>query len=145
MNDKMMQQMAKMVDALQPHCDEEIIAAMTCSKAGSMNSGLLFKLLSGGEKHKQSIKLPNPVFIGVGEKTIYAFAYVPKGFKYKIKKEVTRWSRDKVRIEAESEGPMATFVLNTQSGDSYPFEILTIMGARGLVDMFLEALVSSPE
>ena len=55
MDEKTMEQMAKMVDAVQPHCDEEIVAAMTCSHAGSMGSGLLSKLLGifgGGAKTK---------------------------------------------------------------------------------------------
>jgi len=47
MDEKTMKQMAKMVDALQPHCDEEIVAAMTCSHAGSMRSVLVPKLFGG--------------------------------------------------------------------------------------------------
>ena len=40
MDPKLEKQMAKMVDAVQPHCDEQIIAAMTCSHAGSMSAGM---------------------------------------------------------------------------------------------------------
>lgn len=40
-------QMARMVDSIQPHCDEPITAAMTCSHAGSMSS-LLFSKMTGG-------------------------------------------------------------------------------------------------
>ena len=36
MDEKTMQPMTKMVDAIQPHCDEQIVAAMTCSRAGSI-------------------------------------------------------------------------------------------------------------
>jgi len=48
MDDKKKKQMAIMVDAVQPSCDEKIIAAMTCSHAGSMGSLLVSKFLSGG-------------------------------------------------------------------------------------------------
>jgi hypothetical protein len=131
--------MAKMVDAVQPHTDETITAAMTCSHAGSMGNLLSSKLLGVGGG-VQSVKLPNPVFIAVSDKTIYAFKYAPRGFKFKIKKEVARWSKDEVTVEAENTGAMANIVFTTASGESYPLEVATIMGARELVDMFIEAL-----
>ncbi|MFC2025579.1 hypothetical protein ACFLUC_00105 [Chloroflexota bacterium] len=140
MNEKTLKQMAKMVDALQPHCDEQIAAAMTCSHAGSMSSGLLTKLFGGFGGGAKSSNLPNPVFIAVGSKSIYAFDYAPRGFNFKIKKEAARWSRDEVSVEAENTGVMANFVLNTGSGESYHFEIPTMMGGRELVNIFFSAL-----
>ena len=140
MDEKTKKQMAKMVDALQPHCDEQIVAAMTCSHAGSMSSGLLSKFLGGLGGNVQSVNLPNPVFIAVGIESIYAFDYAPRGFNFKIKKEVARWSKDNVRVESENTGAMATFTLATDEGESYSLEIPTIMGGRELVDMFFNAL-----
>jgi len=153
MDEKTKEQMAKMVDALQPHCDEQIAAAMTCSQAGSMSSlligGLVTQLISmllgRSGRSSQSVKLPNPVFIAVGSKSIYAFDFKPRGFNYKIKKEVARWPRGEVSIEAENTGAMATFTLTTGSGESYSFEMATMMGARELVDAFFEALGGSQE
>jgi len=143
MNEKTKKQMAKMVDALQPHCDEQIIAAMTCSHAGSMKSVFLSKLLGGIGGSLQSVNLPNPVFIAVGTKSIYAFDFAPRGFNFRIKKEVARWSRDEVRVESENTGAMATLVLTTGSGESYSLEIPTMMGGKELVDVFFEALEGS--
>jgi hypothetical protein len=145
MDDKIRKQMSKMADALQPHCDEPIVAAMTCSHAGSMSSVLVSKLLDGAGGTTQSIDLPNPVFIAVGSKSIYAFDYAPRGFKFKIKKEVARWPKDEVNVQSENTGTMATFVLTTGSGESYRFEIPTMMGGRQLVDAFLEALSGSQD
>ena len=145
MDEKTKKQMAKMVDALQPHCDEQIAAAMTCSLAGSMGSLLISRLLGGSGGSVQSVKLPNPVFIAVGPKSIYAFDFAPRGFNYKIKKEVARWPKDEVGIEAENTGAMATFTLTTGSGESYSFEIPTMMGGRELVDAFFEALGGSQD
>ena len=45
MDSKTEKQMSKMVDAVQPHCEDRIIAAMTCSHAGSMSAVLLSKLM----------------------------------------------------------------------------------------------------
>ena len=145
MDEKTKKQMAKMVDALQPHCDEPILAAMTCSLPGSMGSLLISRLLGGSGGSVQSVKLPNPVFIAVGSKSIYAFDYAPRGFNFKIKKEVARWPRDEVRVESENTGAMATFTLTMGSGESYSFEIPTMMGGKELVGVFLEALGGSQE
>lgn len=143
MDEKTAKQMAKMTDAVQPYCDDEIVAAMTCSLAGSMSSLLSDKLtqLAGGLSFGiASGTLPNPVFIAVGSESIHAFDYAPKGFKFKIKKEVARWPRDKVTVAAESTSMMTTFVIGTPSGQSYALEIPTMMGGRALVDAFLAAL-----
>jgi len=145
-NEKTMQQMNKMVDAVQPSCDEQIVAAMTCSRSGSMSSalvgsGLLSKLFGGGGGGgKKSLKLPNPVFIAVGSQSIYAFDYAPRGFKFKIKKQVARWSKDELDVVIKNTGAMVTFDLITALGESYSLEVTTMMGARELVKMFFDAL-----
>jgi hypothetical protein len=145
MDKKTMQQMAKMVDALQPHCDEEIVAAMTCSHAGSMRSGLISKLMGGIGAGTKSSNLPNPVFIAVGSTSIYAFDYAPRGFNFKIKKEVARWPKDEVSVVVEKTRGMASFVLTTGSGESYSLEVPTMMGGKELVDVFLKALGGSQD
>lgn len=132
--------MAKMVDALQPYCDEKIVAAMTCSHAGSMGSLLISKLTGGIGAGGKTSSLPNPVFIGVGSESVYAFKYAPRGFKFKIKKEVARWDKKGIRVEVEKTGTMTTFVIMTGSGVYYPLEIPTMMGGKELVDVFLKAL-----
>jgi hypothetical protein len=145
MDEKTEKQMAKMVDALQPHCDEEITAAMTCSHAGSMSSGLVSKFLGGMGGMSRTSDLPNPVFIAVGSESVYAFEYKPKGFKFKIKKEVARWPKDELNVEVKKTGMMASFVLSTDSGESYPLEVPTMMGGKELVDVFLNALGGSQD
>ena len=129
-----------MVDAVQPYCKEEIVAAMTCSHAGSMSDFLISKLVSGGGGSLNSSSLPNPVFIAVGAQSICTFNYAPKGFKFKIKKEVSNWAKNEINLEAEITNTMATFVLTTGSGESHPLEVPTMMGGRELVDLFLKEL-----
>jgi hypothetical protein len=143
MDNKTEKQMAKMVEALQPHCDEQIIAAMTCSHAGSMGSLFISKLFGGFGAGTKSSNLPNPVFIAVGTKTIYAFDFAPRGFNYKIKKEAARWPKHEVTVEAKNTGAMATFILTTGSGEDYSFEIPTMMGGKELVNVFFDALCGS--
>jgi len=145
MDKKVEKQMAKMVESVQPNCDERIIAAMTCSHAGSMGSVLLSKLAGGIGAIARTSELPNPVFIAVGEKSIYAFDYAPKGFKFKIKKEAARWAREKVSVSSEFSRGMANFVITNDSGDNYAFEVPTMMGGKELVEYFLGVLGGSIE
>ena len=139
MSKKSEKQMAIMVDAVQPNCDETIKAAITCSHAGSMRSLLVSKLLGGGGGGGRTSDLPSPVFIAVGEKTIYAFKYAPRGFKFKIKQEVGRWKKDEIDVEYEFSGGMATFVMTTKSGDGYALEFPIVMGGKELGEMFFDA------
>ena len=134
---KIEKQMAVMVEAVQPHCDEPIVAAMTCSHGGSMRSTLLFKFLGGIAAPRNSSELPNPVFIAVGKKTVYAFAYKPRGFKFKIKKEVARWPREQVSIEVDEGATMINFTMSVAPGQSYHLEVPVSAGGRERVDMFL--------
>jgi hypothetical protein len=140
MDSKSEKQMAKMVDAVQPHCDEQIVAAMTCSHAGSMSATLASKLMGGAGAPAKSFNLPNPVFIAVGTNTVYAFSYKPRGFKFKIKKEVMRWPRDEVSVKVEETNMMCYFNLMMSSGESYPMEVSVLLGGRELVHLFLKAL-----
>jgi hypothetical protein len=140
MDPKSEKQMAKMVDAVQPHCDEPIVAAMTCSHAGSMGSVLASKLAGGMEVISKTSNLPNPVFIAVGAGTIYAFDYRPRGFKFKIKKEVARWPRAEMSVAVEESGKMCYFTMTTSSDESYAMEVPTMMGGKEVVDLFLKAL-----
>ena len=67
------------------------------------------------------------------------------GDKFKVKKEVARWPKDEVSVVAEKTSTMATFVLTTSSGESYPLEVPTMMGGKELVDVFLKALGGSQD
>jgi len=140
MSEKSEKQMAKMVDAVQPHCDEAIVAAITCSHAGSMSSLLTSKLAGGIGGTARTSDLPNPVFIAVGASTIYAFAYKPRGFKFKIKKEVARWPRAEMTVEVEETSRMCYFTMTTSGGESYAMEVTTVMGGKDVVDLFINAL-----
>ena len=142
MDPKAEKQMAKMVDAVQPYCDEPITAAITCSHAGSMRSLLSSKLAGGVGATARTSDLPNPVFIAVGANTIYAFDYRPRGFKFKIKKEAARWPRAGVTVESEATGRMTYFTINTNSGESYAMEIATMMGGKELAAFFLQSLTA---
>jgi len=143
MEEKMKQQMSVMTDAVQPYCEEPVIAAMTCSHSGSMGRTLISKLFLGGFGAAwKTSGLPNPVFIAVGEQNIYAFRYKPRGFKFKIKEEAARWPRKDITVESETGGKMVTFTISTTMGEKYPLEIPVFMGGRELAEFFINSLKS---
>jgi hypothetical protein len=141
MDDKLKEQMAKMTEAVQPFCGEEIIAAMTCSHSGTLGRTLIAKIFLGGFGAAwKTSGLPNPVFIAVGRENIYAFDYRPRGFKFKIKKEVARWPRKDVIIETEGGDKMYNFTIALPSGEKFPLEIPVFMGGKELAEFFIDSI-----
>ncbi len=142
MEEKHKKQMKIMTDAVQPHCEEEIIAAITCSHSGSTTGLLISKIFFGGSGVAwKSSSLPNPVFIAVGKENIYAFAYKPRGFKFKIKKEVARWPRKDVTVQTETEGKFYRFTIFEPSGEKHPLEIPVYMGGKEIAKFFLDSII----
>ena len=108
-----------------------------------MSMVLFSKLTGGRELAEYTSDLPNPVMLAVGSDSIYAFDYKPRGFKFKIKKEVARWPRVDLDVAIEETERMAYFTMSTPSGETYPMEVATVMGAKEVVDLFLTALRGS--
>ena len=121
-------QIQGLVEAAQPHCDELIEAAMTCSHAGSMTSALLSKVAGGMLGVSRMSGLPNPVFIAVGHSKDYAFDDMPRGLEFKIEKEATRWPRADLTVAGDETDRMAFFTMTTGFGDLYAMEIPTVIG-----------------
>ena len=71
---------------------------------------------------------------------VYAFDYKPRGWKFKIKKEVASWPRGDLQVAVEETDRMCYFTMTTGSGDVYAMEIATIMGAQDVVDLFIASL-----
>ena len=136
-------QIQRMVDAVQPHCDEPILSAMSCSHAGSMSSLLFSKLTGGMARLARTSELPNAVLIAVGADTVFAFDYKARGFKLKVKKEVARWGRADLEIASEATSMMSYLTITTGSGDIYAMEMARIMGGGAAVDLFLASLGSA--
>lgn len=96
-----------------------------------MKATLFSKFLGGaGEGFYNTSDLPNPVFIAVGENTIYAFKFKPSWFTFKIKKEVARWPKDQVEVTFEETSKMCNLLLSVKSGEQYSLEVPIMMGGR---------------
>jgi hypothetical protein len=140
------QMIAMMVDAAQPHCDEPLQSAMICSHAGSMKNLFAVKLSGFGGGPTRTSELPSPLIIAVGQDTVYAFKYKPRGFKIKIKKgsEAARWRKDAIHVESGSSGGVSDFAIVTDSGDIYALEVTTALGGAEAFNMFIATLPPPP-
>lgn len=137
------QQIALMVDAAQPHCDEPIESAIICGHAGSMSQLLASKFLGAGGGSRRTSELPNLVLLAIGPATIFAFKYTPKGFKIKLKKgaEVARWPRASVEVQTGAIGMVVSdFSMITSEGAVYDLEVTTALGGSAAFEHFINAL-----
>lgn len=144
MNERSQKWLQRMIDGVQPHCDEPVVSAMVCSHAGSMRSALTAAVNPYGGRIARTSDLPNPVMIAVGQSTVHAFKYKPKGFKVKLKKgaEVARWPRSAISAQIDAEGKVTKFSLMTADNEVYALEVTTAMGGDEMFRHFFDALVA---
>jgi hypothetical protein len=136
--------MAKLVRAVQPYCDENIVAAVPCSRGhadatGSSLFAARTKELAHRVRPGDGIDaLPENVFLALGSRWIHAFDYSPKLFGFRIKKQVARWPRDKTTVVAEYTSTMIYVVITTRSGESHALEVsaLSTPAGRPTVEFF---------
>lgn len=138
---------ARMIAAVQPYCDEEVIAALPCAEAhaDSAGSNLLTarqkQLVGGTRPGLCSDSLTETVFLAAGARWMYAFDYAPTFYGYEIKQELARWPRSGTDVVAEKTSLMVYFVITLRCGASYAFEARTMSAALGLPAVaFLDAL-----
>jgi hypothetical protein len=137
------EQLAMIMAAAQPHCDEPLETAMICSRPGAMGAAMLSAI--GTEDYSaRGNDMPPTTILAVGPSTVYAFKYKPKGFKVKLKggSEVARWPRDQLTVEVGEPGKVTSqFALVTQEGATYPFEVTTVMSGKETYELFLATLL----
>jgi hypothetical protein len=98
-----------------------------------MGSGSIFRLLIGRQRIVLFVKLANPIYIAVVSKSICAFDNAPKGFNFKVKKQLARSPKDVRCVETENIGTRTTFTFILGSGENYPFQIHTMMDGKEFV------------
>lgn len=137
------QMMEIMVASVREHCPEPIDVAMICSHAGSMAMAAISAITRSGPGLARTSELPNPVLIAAGEEHVYAFKFVPKGFKLKVKKgwEVARWRREDVGVAVGEDKRIQAITLRTPDGD-YHFEVTTLKrdATSTVLDRFVDRI-----
>jgi hypothetical protein len=121
--------MAKLIRAVQPHCAEQVVAAIPCAR-GHLDTEASSLFVAKSKEPAGRVgpgvglaTLPERVFLAFGSRWIYAFDYSPKLLGYEIKQQVACWPRDEVSVVAEYTSTMIYFVMTTRSGESHAFEV----------------------
>jgi len=138
---------AMLVAAVQPRCEEEIVAAMTC-ELGNIDSMASNLFRAKSKEHagvawsgRRVDTLPERMFLALGKHHVYVFEYRLKLFGWDIGRQVARWPRDKTSVVAEYTATMVYFVVATSSGETHALEasVISRPGGRPALD-FLKTI-----
>jgi hypothetical protein len=106
-DEKGMQYMLGMIDSVQPHVDEPVLACGAFSTAGSLTSvgvGKISPLASMLMRKKGKSKsggLPTNVLVAVTATKAHIFGFSPRGSHVVVKNKVDEWDRRGMEISTE--------------------------------------------
>jgi hypothetical protein len=144
-NKRATRRVANMVDTVQAHCPEKIVAAMPWTRTRAWSpetfSGEGPPQDAAGERAEVAADLlPEQVFVAVGSGSTYAFAFAPKVSGFEIGRQVACWPRHEVSATAERANVVTYLTITTRAGESYRLETSTLTAAKArIVALFLEA------
>lgn len=98
----------KVLEMVQPHVGEQVVAAGFFSNAKLMDDAVEPRLTA----RKTAEGLPMNVVLAVTRSAIHVFSFGSKWFKPVVKELLTTWPRDGVHVDT-AEGTMATRVALT--------------------------------
>lgn len=139
MNDEIYSWMRPMIEAVQPWCDEPVIAAHTLQGAGGWASGISNGLLFGGlfsraPRHVRARAggLPDTIILAVGATKIFVFPYKTKGMRLDVGPPVRVWRRDDVAARGDKRRVASKLTIDVQStGDHHELESTSMTGRLG--------------
>jgi hypothetical protein len=108
-------------DAVQPHTDEQVLAAWifyrsaSFAKVGLAQVSGLGALAAGAIGKKKAAGLPQTFVLAVTPTSVRAFKAKPRGFGVKVGDEVAVWDRRGLRVTAEP-APVNTTVTLASAG-----------------------------
>lgn len=135
--------MAPTIEAVQPWCDEPVVAAGPF-RAGGWVSGMgrgLIEALAGTllrrtPKHvsERSGGLPDTVILALGRTKVFVLPYARKWLRLDVGAPVRVWSRDDLMVDTDARraaGKLTIDVLST--GDHHELESTSMTGRAGLI------------
>ncbi len=149
MDKRVVKRAAKTIGLVQPHCQEEILAALTWSRTRTSMSEIAEVLGPQVLKPNACVResrvspgvLPDPVLLAVGSESIYAFDFAPRLFGFEVKRLVVCWPRHDLTVAVERANTVTYLTITTRLGESHALEVSTLTMPRGqLVEAFLDVL-----
>ena len=147
--------MAPTIQAVQPYCDEPLIAAGTFQVAGGWASGVSNGLIGGlvgtilrrAPKHvrERGGGLPDMVLLAVGLTKVYVFPYRTRRMRLDTGPPVRVWRRDDVVAHSDVRMVASKLTLDvTSTGDHHELESTSMTGRLGKITKGIFRLLEDP-
>ena len=151
MDTQLYEWMAPTIEAVQPWCDEPLIAAGTFQVAGGwasgISDGLLGTVLRRTPKHvrERSGGLPDTVIVAVGRTKVFVFPYKTKRLQLDVGPPVRVWRRDDVVARTDVRMVASKLTVDvTSTGDHHELESTSMTGRLGKITKEIFRLLDEP-
>lgn len=155
MDKELYEWMAPTIEAVQPWCDEPLIAAGTFQVAGGWASGVSQGLLATfvGSVFRRTPKhvsergggLPDTVILAVGRTKVFVFAYRVKRMQLRVEAPVRVWRRDDVVARSDVRMVASKLTIDvTSTGDHHELESTSMTGRLGKITKEIFRLLDDP-
>ena len=148
--------MAPTIEAVQPWCDEPLMAAGTFQVAGGWASGVsdgLLGTLIGTVLRRRPAKhvrergggLPDTVILAVGRTKVFVFPYRTKRLQLDVRAPVRVWRRDDVVARTDVRMVASKVTIDvTSTGDHHELESTSMTGRLGKITKEIFRLLDGP-
>lgn len=144
--------MAPTIAAVQPWCDEQLVAAGTFQVAGGWASGasqgllgaLVGTVLRRTPKHvrERGGGLPDTVVLAVGPAKVFVFAYRVRRMQLLVEAPVRVWRRDDLVVNADARMVASKLTIDVAStGDHHELESTSMTGRLGKITKAIFSLL----
>lgn len=152
MNEELYEWMSPMIAAVQPFCDEPLMAAHTFQGAGGWASGIENGVLLGGllSRPPKDVRarwggLPDTVILAIGPTKVFVFKYKVRWMRLVVEPPVRTWKRDDLVVETDVRrvaSKLAIYVVPTD--DVHELESTSMTGRLGKITRAMFRLLEDP-
>lgn len=155
MDEQLYEWMAPTIEAVQPWCDEPLVAAATFQVAGGWASGVGNGLLGAlvGSVFRRTPKhvrergggLPDTVILAIGRTKVFVFSYRVKRLHLDVGPPVRVWQRDDVVARSDVRKVASKLTIDvTSTGDHHELESTSMTGRLGKITIEIFRLLDDP-
>lgn len=147
--------MAPTIAAVQPWCDEPVVAAGTFQVAGGWASGvsngligaLVGTVLGRTPKHvRERGGLPDTVILAVGPTKVFVFTYRTKRLELDVRAPVRVWRRNDLMVATDVRRVASKLTIDVLStGDHHELESTSMTGRLGLITKGIFSILESTD
>jgi uncharacterized protein YqcC (DUF446 family) len=144
--------MAPTIQAVQPFCDEPLIAAGTFQGAGGWAWGIESGALFGGlfrrppkDVRARAGGLPDTVILAVGSTKVFVFKYKARRLRLEVEPPVRTWKRDDLVVRTDTRRVASKLAIEVAStGEVHELESTSMTGRLGKITREIFRLLEDP-